>query len=323
MFGPLMNPYAKNITKEESKAMWAGLSGLSSPFWYARHFPSFVPRKLKSNIKKVNKYMKNIKQSVNSKDRALIETDAFGEAWERAVQESVRSKDPKPHAQDLILQAQDWGFQLSDIRPKPAKRSLLSRIFLFFRSSEMPGFSGPIHIFHGTEDKVVPLVMSEYAKRILPQVELHKLQGEGHYSWFFNCDHCHRELLKTLFGEVAGLEELDAPVASEDGINPEPENDEHQQNQEEENAKTLEPHLRIEKPKGVIPQGPEKPEEGALNDLTIAEKEAEKIALFKEAGLEPPIEPQIGLSPEQYDELQHEIEVKHSHEHEAKHHEEL
>lgn len=81
-------------------------------------------------------------------DRALIETDAFGEAWERAVQESVRSKDPKPHAQDLILQAQDWGFQLSDIRPKPAKRSLLSRIFLFFRSSEMPGFSGPIHIFH-------------------------------------------------------------------------------------------------------------------------------------------------------------------------------
>lgn len=67
MFGPLMNPYAKNITKEESKARWAGLSGLSSPFWYARHFPSFVPRKLKSNIKKVNKYMKNIKQSVNSK----------------------------------------------------------------------------------------------------------------------------------------------------------------------------------------------------------------------------------------------------------------
>lgn len=76
-----------------------------------------------------------------------METDAFGEPWERAIRESVRSGDPKPHAQDLVLQAHNWGFQLSDIRAVPAKRSLLSRIFLFWRSA-LPGFSGPIHIFH-------------------------------------------------------------------------------------------------------------------------------------------------------------------------------
>jgi len=57
--------------------------------------------------------------------------------------------------------------------------------------------------------------MSEYAKRLLPQVELHKLEGEGHYSWFFNCDSCHRELFKTLFGEVEGIEELDNPVVQD------------------------------------------------------------------------------------------------------------
>jgi len=152
----------------------------------------------------------------------------------------------------------------------------------------------------GTEDKVVPLIMSEYVKRVLPQVELHKLEGEGHYSWYFNCDRCHRELFKTLFGEVAGLEELDS---SEDTATKVPE-------KVDESVELPEPV----KPDGYFEQGPEKPEDGPLNDLTIAEKEAEKIALFKEAGKVPPIEPQIGISPEQYEALQHEIEVAKSEE---------
>lgn len=67
LLGPLMNPYAKNTTKEESKAMWAGLGALKSPFQYARHLPSFVAGKLKSRVKKINKYMKNMKKRVNSK----------------------------------------------------------------------------------------------------------------------------------------------------------------------------------------------------------------------------------------------------------------
>lgn len=148
----------------------------------------------------------------------------------------------------------------------------------------------------GTEDRVVPVVMSEYVKRVLPQVELHKLEGEGHYSWFFNCDPCHRELFKTLFGEVAGLEELDNPVLSEDTATKEPEKVDEPTKHREEPVK----------PEGYFEQGPEKPEDGPLNDLTIAEKEAEKIALFKDGRKVPPIEPQIGISPEQYEELQRE-----------------
>lgn len=67
MLGPLMNPYAKNITKEESKAMWAGMPGLKTTFQYARHWPSFVPGQFKSKATKINKYMKNFKKRVNSK----------------------------------------------------------------------------------------------------------------------------------------------------------------------------------------------------------------------------------------------------------------
>lgn len=67
MFGPLMSPYAKNTTKEEKEAMWAGLGPMKSTFRFARYLPSFVPGKLKSSVKKVNKYMKNTKKRVNSK----------------------------------------------------------------------------------------------------------------------------------------------------------------------------------------------------------------------------------------------------------------
>lgn len=71
----------------------------------------------------------------------------------------------------------------------------------------------------GTEDKISPLVMSEYVKRLLPQVELHRLEGEGHFSWFFSCPQCHRELFKILFGEVEGLEEaLKEPVKYEEPV---------------------------------------------------------------------------------------------------------
>lgn len=179
----------------------------------------------------------------------------------------------------------------------------------------------------GTEDKLTPLVMSEYIKRVLPQVELHKLEGEGHFSWYFNCNRCHRELFKTLFGEVAGLEGLENnavesvntatedPVVSENTVTKGPVKSEDASTTESASKEELddEPLKSLRKPVHVQPEGyfergPEKPEDGPLNDLAIAEKEAEKIALFKEAGKVPPIEPQIGISPAQYEQLQHEID---------------
>ncbi|KAG0605675.1 hypothetical protein M758_9G079000 [Ceratodon purpureus] len=217
MFGPMGNPYANNMTKEEVQSIWRQVGrGKRTMYRISRHFPSLLPSFFKRGLMgKPVKIMRSVKKAAPLKDMVLLEQDHFGQSWERSLRESMRSGDAKPHAQDYALFCSDWGFKLSDLGPKPTQKSLLKRMFFFLGGSDSAVFSGPIHIFHGTDDSLVPIAYSQYAKRVLPQVQLHILEGHGHFSWFCHCDSCHRELFKILFGEVPGLDELD--------IAPEPE----------------------------------------------------------------------------------------------------
>ena len=56
----------------------------------------------------------------------------------------------------------------------------------------------------GTDDQVAPPSMAEYISRVLPDAIIHKLPNEGHFSFFYFCDECHRQILSTLFGEALG-----------------------------------------------------------------------------------------------------------------------
>lgn len=56
----------------------------------------------------------------------------------------------------------------------------------------------------GMDDLVVPPTMTAYVSRILPNASVHWLPEEGHYSYFFLCDKCHREILTSLFGSPQG-----------------------------------------------------------------------------------------------------------------------
>lgn len=61
----------------------------------------------------------------------------------------------------------------------------------------------------GTDDKVAPPSMTNYISRVLPSVALHKLPNEGHFSFFYFCNECHRQIFSTLFGDALGpLEEI-------------------------------------------------------------------------------------------------------------------
>lgn len=54
------------------------------------------------------------------------------------------------------------------------------------------------------DDLVVPPTMTDYISRVLPNAIVHKLLEEGHYSYFFLCEECHREIFSTLFGRPQG-----------------------------------------------------------------------------------------------------------------------
>lgn len=54
------------------------------------------------------------------------------------------------------------------------------------------------------DDMVVPPSMTDFVARILPSATVHKLPGEGHFSYFSLCDECHRNILSTIFGSPRG-----------------------------------------------------------------------------------------------------------------------
>lgn len=56
------------------------------------------------------------------------------------------------------------------------------------------------NIGQGMDYKVVPPSMADQVSRVLSNAIVHKLPEEGHFSYLFYCDECHRKIFTTLFG---------------------------------------------------------------------------------------------------------------------------
>lgn len=68
----------------------------------------------------------------------------------------------------------------------------------------------------GMDDVVVPPSMTDYVARVLPSAVVHKLPDEGHLSYLFFCEKCHRQIFSTLFGNSQGpLESKEQNPSSE------------------------------------------------------------------------------------------------------------
>lgn len=69
---------------------------------------------------------------------------------------------------------------------------------------------------------VVPPSTSVFLQRVLPDAMVHKLLYEGHFTYFYFCDLCHRQIFTTIFGEPQGPlipEVVQTPINEETPIN--------------------------------------------------------------------------------------------------------
>ncbi|GLT47893.1 hypothetical protein SLA2020_215480 [Shorea laevis] len=211
LLAPMVSPYEPSMTKEEMKRTWEGwLPKRKLMYFLARRFPkllsfSYHRSFLSGKHSRIDKWMP---LSLGRKDEILIEDPAFEEFWHRDVEESIRQGSAKPFIEEAVLQVSNWGFSLADlqVQKKCHTRGILPWLMSIYRQAEckLTGFLGPIHMWQGMDDQVVPPAMTDYISRVLPSTIMHKLPNEGHFSYFFLCDECHRQIFSTLFGSPQG-----------------------------------------------------------------------------------------------------------------------
>ncbi|KAL3536307.1 hypothetical protein ACH5RR_004768 [Cinchona calisaya] len=206
MFAPLVNPYDSSMTKEEMSRTWEKWTQRRRfMFYLARRFPKllnyFYRRTYLSG--KHGQIDKWLSLSLEKGDKILIQKPTFEELWQRNVEELIRQGSTKPFVEEAVLQVSYWGFSLVDlqVQKKCSRKGIPWLKFIYGQEKcELTGFLGPIHIWQGMDDLVVPPSVTDYVARILPNATIHKLPDEGHFSYLFLCDDCHRQIFSTLFG---------------------------------------------------------------------------------------------------------------------------
>ncbi|GFZ11120.1 alpha/beta-Hydrolases superfamily protein [Actinidia rufa] len=211
LFAPMVNPYESSMTKEETSRTWEKWIRRRKLMYYlARRFPKFLNHFYRRTFLsgKHGQIDKWLSLSLGNRDKALTEGLRFKEFWHRDVEESIRQLNAKPFIEEAVLQVSDWGFKLADLQVQ--KKCPGKGIFPWFKfmysqaECELTGFLGPIHLWQGMEDEVVPPAMTDYVARVLPSAVVHKLPDEGHFSYFIFCDECHRQIFSALVGSPQG-----------------------------------------------------------------------------------------------------------------------
>lgn len=212
MVAPMVNPYEPRLNKDERRRIWGNFAVKKRLMLFlARKFPKLLPFFYHRSFLSGNhpgQIDTWLSFSLGKKDRARIEGKIFKDFWQRDVEESVRQVDAKPFVEEAVLQVSKWGFSIADLQPqnKDKAKGILGWLKSAYRPAgkRLTGFIGPIHIWHGGEDKVVPPSSSDFVHRILPDVMLHKLPYEGHFSYFYFCDECHRQMFTIVYGNPHG-----------------------------------------------------------------------------------------------------------------------
>lgn len=175
----------KGIAQDERNAMLRRLSpgskallrhGCRLPFFVLRWYVRLVIARMAGAP-----WVRNCQKTLSPPDRQHLQLLQASDFMLRDNLESLTPNGGFGMATDLNLVSNHWGIELEEIGE---------------------AFKGPIHIWQGDEDNLVPIQMQRYVKSQLPEiVHLRELKGEGHLSWFCFNHEAHCETLTTLFGE--------------------------------------------------------------------------------------------------------------------------
>lgn len=211
MLAPMVSPYESHMTKDEMKRTWEKwLPRRKYMYSLAYRFPKLLSFFYRKSFlpEKHERIDKQFSLSLGKKDEILIDEPAFEEFWQRDLEESVRQGNLKPFIEEAVLQVSRWDFNIEELHVH--KKCRTGGLLLWLKSMygqaecELAGYLGRIHIWQGLDDRVVPPSMTEYIERVLPEAVIHKLPNEGHFSYFFFCDECHKKIFSTLFGTPQG-----------------------------------------------------------------------------------------------------------------------
>ncbi|XP_057956589.1 uncharacterized protein LOC131149842 isoform X1 [Malania oleifera] len=210
VFSPMVNPYEPRMTKEEKYRIWNKWPAKRKlMFFLARRFPRFLAYFYHQSFLcgmhgQIERWLS---LSLGKRDRALVQKPMFEGFWQRDVEESIRQGIAKPFVEEAVLQVSNWGFSLADLRmlkKRQGKDVLHWLKSLYNQEEELTGFLGPIHVWQGMDDRVSPPSMADFVQRVVPGAMVHKISKEGHFTYFYFCDECHRNIFTTLFGTPEG-----------------------------------------------------------------------------------------------------------------------
>jgi len=103
----------------------------------------------------------NLRRHSAACDRMALDDPAFRRNLERSFREGF-AQGGSGAAGDAAIYGCDWGFKLDQI-------------------------AVPVHLWHGEDDRVLPVAMGRRLAALLPGCRAEYLEGEGHFSFAFRC----------------------------------------------------------------------------------------------------------------------------------------
>jgi len=127
-------------------------------FKYISRLPVLPGLIMKSMARKIRRdpdgAFEQIKSAMSPPDREVLERPMVGEDFKEIVAEAFRNGASGATA-ELRLLGRPWGFRLSDIKV-------------------------PVHLWQGTEDRLVPEAMGRYLAAAIPGCRATFVEGQGH-----------------------------------------------------------------------------------------------------------------------------------------------